>query len=413
MAAAVTAAAAASLAALLCASAAGAAGTGAFYAQSFDTAPAAATLASLGGALFFDPSLSASGRLACASCHDPQHAFGPADARPVQSGGADGRSPGLRAVPSLMYAQNLPPFSEHFVDDDGDDSLDQGPTGGRTWDGRAESAHEQARLPLFSPLEMANESPEALAARVRRSPQAPGLRAAFGDSVLGSPSRLLAAVLLALETFQQEPALFYPYTSKYDAWLRREDDLSAAEQRGLALFNDPLKGNCARCHPSAMKHGAFPQFTDFGYAAIGVPRNAAIPANADPRYFDLGLCGPLRTDLAGNAAYCGLFKTPSLRNVARREVFFHNGRFHDLKEVLRFYALRDARPQEWYPRTPQGTVRRFDDLPAAYQGNVDREAPFGAPRQGRLTEADLEDLLAFLNTLTDGYTPKRPPQPQH
>jgi cytochrome c peroxidase len=156
-----------------------------------------------------------------------------------------------------------------------------------------------------------------------------------------------------------------------------------------------------------MREHAFPQFTDFGYVAIGAPRNAAIPANADSRYFDLGLCGPLRTDLADRKEYCGFFRTPSLRNVATRRVFMHNGVFHRLEDVLRFYAERDTRPQKWYPRAKDGTVRKFDDLPPQYQGNVDHEAPFDrhAGDVPAFSDADIKDLLAFLNTLTDGFAP--------
>ena len=81
----------------------------------------------------------------------------PSNDLPVQRGGGDGRSFGVRAVPSLKYTQNVPPFTEHFIDDEGDDSVDQGPAGGRTWDGRSKSFHDQARLPLLSPFEMANK----------------------------------------------------------------------------------------------------------------------------------------------------------------------------------------------------------------------------------------------------------------
>ena len=65
---------------------------------------------------------------------------------PVQRGGSHPRQPGVRAVPSLMYEQNLPPFTEHFFEFwRGDDSVDQGPVGGAMWDGRAQSAHDQAK----------------------------------------------------------------------------------------------------------------------------------------------------------------------------------------------------------------------------------------------------------------------------
>ncbi len=212
------------------------------------------------------------------------------------------------------------------------------------------------------------------------------------------PARAFRGVLLALETYQQDPAEFYPYSSKYDAWLRREAALTPQEARGLAAFGDPARGNCVRCHPSGIRRGAFPAFTDFGYAALGVPRNPAIPANADGHYVDLGLCGPLRTDLAGQLRYCGLFRTPSLRNVATRRVFMHNGVFHRLQDVVRFYARRDA--------DPRGTPA-FDDLPPEYRGNVDRLPPFDR-RPGDppvLSDAEVADVVAFLRTLTDGYRP--------
>lgn len=376
-----------------------------FYANTFEKVPSAAAMTDVGRALFFDASLSASGKVACATCHDPRRAYGPPDESPVRRGGSDGRRFGVRAVPSLMYTQNIPPFTEHYFDDEGDDGIDQGPAGGRTWDGRAQSAHDQARLPLFSPFEMANASAGALIARVQRASYAAQLRGTFGGKVFDDTATAFKAVLMALEAFQQSPAEFYPYTSKYDAWLRHETSLSAGELRGLAAFNDPAKGNCARCHPSALRKGAFPQFTDFGYAAVGVPRNGAIPANSDSRYYDLGLCGPLRTDLADRKEYCGLFRTPSLRNVANRRVFFHNGVFHRLEDVVRFYAERDTQPQKWYSLSKSGVTLKFDDLPRQYAANIDTQPPFDrhAGDQPALSEGDIRDIVVFLNALTDGY----------
>jgi cytochrome c peroxidase len=380
-----------------------------FYANIFEKIPSAAAMTDIGRALFFDQSLSASGKMACASCHDPARAFGPPNDSPVQRGGRDGRRPGLRAVPSLTYTQNIPPFTEHYFDDEGDDGIDQGPAGGRTWDGRAQSAHDQARLPLLSPFEMANTSAEAVVASVRRGSYAAQFRAAFGDRVFDDEALAFKAVLMALETFQQSPAEFYPYSSKYDLWLRHETSLSSEETRGLAVFNDPAKGNCARCHPSAMRNGAFPQFTDFGYAAVGVPRNLGLPANSDRRYYDLGLCGPLRTDLADRKEYCGLFRTPTLRNVATRRVFFHNGAMHRLEDVVRFYAERDTQPQKWYPLGKNGVALKFDDLPVQYQGNVDTQPPFDRRigDQPALSETDIKDVVAFLSTLTDRHAAQK------
>jgi cytochrome c peroxidase len=380
-----------------------------FYANTFEKMPSAAALAALGRELFSDPALSASGKIACAGCHDPKHAFGPANGLPVQRGGGDGRSFGMRAVPSLMYTQNVPPFTEHFIDDEGDDSVDQGPAGGRTWDGRAQSFHDQARLPLFSPFEMANASADAVVLKVRHARYAGEFRAAFGEKIFDDGALAFKGILMALEAYQQSPAEFYPYSSKYDAWLRHEVSLSPQEARGLAAFIDPSKGNCARCHPAAARGGAFPQFTDFGFAAIGAPRNSSIPANADPQYYDLGLCGPLRTDLRDRKEYCGLFRTPGLRNVALRPVFFHNGVLHSLSDAVRFYAERDSQPQKWYPRGRDGSLAKFDDLPAAYLANVDRQAPFDR-REGEkpaMSEQDIEDVVAFLQTLSDGFDKRR------
>jgi cytochrome c peroxidase len=362
----------------------------AFYASKFERQPAPAELTALGRALFFDTTLSASGRMACSSCHDPAHAWGPPNARAVQLGGADMKTPGVRAVPSLRYEQDTPLFTEHFVDEEGGDSGDQGPAGGRDWDGRAASAHEQARAPLLSPFEMANRDSAAVIAKLRRSANAARFRAAFGAHALDSTAIAWTGLLLALEVFQQSPGDFYPYSSKYDAVLRGQAKLNDAELRGLAAFDDPARGNCSQCHPSAMRRGASPQFTDHGFAALGVPRNAAIPANSDPKYFDLGLCGPLRTDLSAHHEYCGMFKTPSLRNAATRKVFFHNGVFGTLEQVLHFYRQRGA---------------HFDDLPAAYRRNVTNDPPFGraGSDRPRFTDAESADIIAFLRTLTDGY----------
>jgi len=185
-----------------------------FYATRFERQPNPAELTELGRRLFNEPALSATGRMSCAACHSPQHAYGPPNALAVQWGGPDGRLQGLRAVPSLRYRQGTPPFNEHFSDNDGNDSLDQGPTGGRTWDGRANSAHEQAEMPLLSPLEMANRSPADVIARLAGSPSAAAFRATFGPQTLSQPDKAWKGLLWALEVFQQSPADFYPYTSR-------------------------------------------------------------------------------------------------------------------------------------------------------------------------------------------------------
>ena len=86
-----------------------------------------------------------------------------------------------------------------------------------------------------------------------------------------------------------------------------------------------------------------------------------------------------------------------------RRSFFHNGVYHSLEEVLRFYAWRDTHPGEFYPRDAAGVVRKFDDLPERYHANVNLDPPFDR-RPGdapALDDDEIADLIAFLHTLTD------------
>ena len=376
------------------------------YAPTLQRQPSVAQMTAMGRAMFFAPSLSVSGKLSCASCHSPEHAYGPPNGLAVQLGGPELKDAGTRAAPSLRYIQNAPAFSEHYHDDDGDDSIDAGPTGGRNWDGRAQSGHEQALAPLLSPREMGNRDAAAVVAKLRAGPLAAQFRRTYGEDIFEQPGQALRWALMSLEVFQESPADFYPYTSKYDAVLRNQATLSPQEARGLALFNDENKGNCASCHISQITPGgAFPQFTDYGLINIGVPRNTTLPANADPAFFDMGLCGPDRTDLMQHKEYCGSFKTPSLSNKAQRKVFFHNGSFTSLEQVLRFYVQRDTAPQKWYPKDRNGKLHKYDDLPPGLEANVNVEAPFDRKpgKRPALNEGEIADVIVFLRTLTDGY----------
>ena len=212
---------------------------------------------------------------------------------------------------------------------------------------------------------------------------------------------------LAAAQYQLEDAEFHSFDSKYDLVLAGRVALTGRELQGPALFNNPAKGNCAACHPSGRgADGAPPLFTDFTYDNIGVPRNPAIPAIADPAYYNLGLCGPFRSDLTQRADLCGAFKVPTLRNVAVSAPYLHNGRFKTLKEVVGFYVRRDTNPEEWYPLNADGSVNRFDDLPPQYHRNVNAtDVPYNR-RQGdapALTPDEIDLVVEFLNTLTDGY----------
>jgi len=366
--------------------------------------------AEVGRALFFDRSLSASGGIACATCHDPDHAYGPPDDLAVRPGGPTLADRGTRAVPSLRYSEYTPPYAD--VLDNPDGISQPGPGGGLTWDGRAATLAEQARIPLLAANEMANRDAADVVRKIAASPYADAFREAFGRDVFTHPNAAFEKALEALQAFQMEDSSFHPYNSKYDLYASNKigGTFTAEEKRGFAVYNDPKKGNCFACHYNgAGINGSVRLFTDYTYAAIGVPRNDEIPANRNPAYYDLGLCGRTDHPLPANAEYCGMFKTPTLRNVATRKVFFHNGRFRSLRDVIRFYNTRDTSPELWYP-VVGGVVRKFDDLPERYRRNIDRQAPLdGRPRGGTppMTDQDIDDLLAFLGTLTDGYTPAR------
>jgi len=356
-------------------------------------------VAKLGEAIFKDESLSASGRMACQTCHQPEHAHAALPTDAVSPGGPNLEKSGLRNSPSVRYASLTPAF--HF-------EADGTPVGGFFRDGRAASLADQARRPFLDPLEMANPSVASVIDKLSRATYVSEFMRVFGSDVLDDPSRAFDAVALALARYQAEDPDFRPFDSKYDAFLDGRAALTEQQLRGLALFNDPAKGNCAACHPSARgSDGSPPLFTDFTYDNLGVPRNAAIPANLDPAYVDLGLCGPQRTDLADRRELCGAFKVPSLRNVSRTAPYFHNGRFETLEEAIAFYVRRDTNPEEWYPTGPDG-VQKFDDLPPELHRNVNTtEAPYNRALgdEPALTPAEIADVVAFLKTLDDGYAP--------
>ena len=283
------------------------------------------------------------------------------------------------------------------------------PQGGLFWDGRAETLQEQALFPLLDPNEMDGGSIETVADKLRNAPYAPRFTDLFGPGVFGNTALLVSEAMFAVARYQIEDVSFHPYTSKYDYWLEGKARLSESELRGLQLFNDPNKANCAGCHTSAPTlDGLPPLFTDHQYEALGAPRNAALAANADPGYFDLGVCGPNRTDIAEQTQYCGMFTTPSLRNTATRRAFFHNGVFGSLEQVLDFYNFRDTNPDKIYPRAADGAAQKYDDLPAKYHANVDISDPPFDRRLGdppAMTPQDEADIIAFIKTLTDGYRP--------
>jgi cytochrome c peroxidase len=394
-------------------------------------------MAKLGKDIFFDTNLSSSGKLACASCHSPDHAYGPPTDAPVVLGGPDLKLSGLRAVPSLTYLERQLDFSigpEKEDENDNVAALSQQaevgktadrvqktatqaaqsavnivPQGGLFWDGRADTLQIQASGPMLDPREMDGGSIDIIAEKLRNAPYAKKFAALFGEQVFKDPKLLVAEATFAVSRYQIEEPGFHAYTSKYDYWLEGKARLNEAEMRGLSLFNDPEKANCAGCHSSQPSRDGYPpRFTDTQYEALGAPRNLALPDTKDPNYFDLGVCGPVRKDIAEQTQFCGMFKTPSLRNTAVRHVFFHNGVFHTLQEVMDFYNFRDTDPGKVYPVGADGKVAKYNDIPAQYHANVDVADPPFNRHPGEtpaMTAQDETDIIAFLQTLTDGYKP--------
>lgn len=354
--------------------------------------------AALGEQIFSDPTLSASGQMSCASCHVSLAAHAPANALPVQPGGPALDQQGSRQAPSIRYLATNTAF--HF---DGEGT----PTGGFFWDGRAASLQEQAGAPFLNPVEMALPSQDAVVDRLTLAPYAETFRQVFGAGIFSNPGIAFERMTFAIQQFEKESAALHGFTSKYDAVLDGKATLSEQELRGLALFNNPQKGNCAACHPSGRNaDGSHPLFTDFSYDALGVPRNPDIPKNADPSWFDLGLCARPAGDMAARPDLCGAFKVPSLRNVTQRRSYFHNGYFHDLKTALQFYVQRDTDPEKWYPAI-SGAVQKFNDLPPRYHTNVNTtEAPYNRKPgdEPALSDSEIDDVIAFLQTLNDGYS---------
>jgi cytochrome c peroxidase len=396
-------------------------------------------MATLGRDIFFDTSLSSSGKMACASCHSPEHAYGPPNDGPVMLGGAAMELPGARAVPSLTYLDRQPNFSigpddlinetvtltqmaemgktadrvQKTATQSAQSAKNIVPQGGLFWDGRADTLQMQATGPMLDPREMDGGSIEAIAEKLRHAPYANKFAALFGENIFKpvNTNRLVDQATFAVGRYQLEEPSFHPYTSKYDYWLEGKARLSEAEMRGYRLFNDPDKANCAGCHTSQpSREGYPPRFTDTQYEALAAPRNAALVDTRDPSYFDLGACGPIRKDITDQTQFCGMFKTPSLRNTAVRRTFFHNGVFHTLQEVMDFYNFRDTNPEKVYPLDADGKVQMFNDIPQQYHANVDvSDPPFDRHLGDKpaMTDQDEADIIAFMKTLTDGYKPEQ------
>jgi cytochrome c peroxidase len=352
----------------------------------------------LGRAIFFDTTLSEPEGTSCASCHDPEHAF--AGNNGSSTGVALGSRPGhfaRRNTPSVLYMRYVPAFRYALEDDD---DLEESPFGGFGWIGRADSVADFTRLPLLDANEMNGGSPASVLTKVRKASYAPELSHEY-PGALGEPEAAMRALGDAVQAFLTSDAMS-PFSSRFDDFVRGRGTLTPLEMRGLKTFESPEKGACNACHIvyDAWNRPEASLFTNFGYDALAVPRNRAVAANADPERYDVGLCERTQPHLpSSDAKWCLRFRTPSLRNVAVRERFMHNGQFTTLRQAVAFYATRSTNPERWYA---PGT--KFDDAPASYRHNVNTVS---LPYNGRegdapvLNDEDIDAIVAFLETLTD------------
>jgi cytochrome c peroxidase len=281
-----------------------------------------------------------------------------------------------------MYMMFAPPL--HF------DLKEGGWSGGQFWDGRAATLADQAGPPMLNPVEMNNASKEDVVAKVQAGPLKKMMEQVYGPNVFDDPNIAFADIRDAIAAFEKTP-VFAPFSSKFDAYLAGRTTLTAEEADGLALYNG--KAKCGNCHFTTSPPGTNipPLLTDFGYDNIGLPKN---PANKfytdDPAFnpdgasfIDRGL-----GKVTGNPADDGKFKASTLRNVALTAPYFHNGFAANLTEAVQFYNKRDS--GIFGPPEIPGTINTTDF------GNLG------------LTDQEVAHVVAFLNTLTDGWQPAGP-----
>ena len=257
-----------------------------------DNPPTASSIV-LGRRLFYDANLSKDKSISCSSCHDPQRGFADPRERSLGVGGATG----LRHAPSLLNAAYLPLLF---------------------WDGRARSLEAQVGVPMADPLEM-NQAHEAAVAKLRRDPSYKTLfRNAFGSDEI-SMKRVENALASFERTLLSGNSAFDRY--KYQG---RKDALSAAQIRGLAAFEDPLRGNCASCHTIGRKYALF---TDGEFHNTG----EGVGDNEQP-------LDPGRYRVTGLDKDRGSFLTPSLRDVALTAPYMHDGKVATLEGTFEHNA---------------------------------------------------------------------------
>ena len=412
-------------------------------------APALSPLERLGKSLFFDKISTPARSMSCASCHAPQAGFVGAIAGSNLHGavyrGAERTRFGDRKPPSSTYASYSPVF--HF------DAATGEFVGGNFWDGRATGERlgsptaEQALGPHLNPVEQNMPGKQAVCEHVRRSSYAPLFEQVYGraslDCSVGGVDLTYDRFGLAMGAFQASVEVS-PFSSRFDAYWRacmaavadaeacgttELDALPLAEAKGVLdpggiLTDQEFAGllefgeYCSACHVSHEPgpHGGPPLFTNHRFSNIGVPKNPENPFyGMDDVYLDDGTpINPLgadwvdrglgaflrtRVEWAGlAAANDGKFRVPTVRNVDKRpgagfpKAYMHNGALKSLAEVVHFYNTRDVAAAGW----PAPEV----------SANVNRDLFEGKPMGNFELSAEAEaSIVAFLRTLSDGYSP--------
>lgn len=329
----------------------------------------------LGEHLFFDPRLSPSGKVLCATCHAPFRAW------------QDGRARALGLAETDRNTQSLLDVRSHRW---------------FGWDGAGDSLWAQSLRPILDPREMGGSAAQA-AALVRGDPQlACRYEKAFGAPPPAVDAAVLAGIGKALAAFQETLVSGRSPFDEFRDALEKGDRAAAARypaaaQRGLRIFVG--RGNCSVCHFG-------PAFTNGEFHDVGVP--FFVRGGVDPgRHGGLkklqaspfNLLGEFNDDRSGAAAVktrqvaaehrnFGEFKVPSLRNVARTAPYMHNGSLATLADVVRHYS--EVSPDRLHS---------------------DGEA---LVRPLRLTAAESSDLVAFLESLSErasALPPRRPGPP--
>ena len=376
----------------------------------------------LGKFIFFDVNLSANNNESCASCHAPEVGFtGPLadiNAHGAVYEGSDLGMFGNRKPPSAAYATVSPIFHMDkkglFI-------------GGNFWDGRATGeklgnpAADQAQGPFLNPLEQALSTPADVVTRVCAASYGDLFRQVWGSTICDSENVDAAydAIGLSIAAYEASPEV-NAFTSKYDLAFKGKVKLTKLEQKGFALFQG--KGGCKACHSSTGQNALF---TDFTFDNLGVPKNRENPFYYADSVFnplghdwiDLGLGDFLetRTDYADYADdNMGMQKVPTLRNVGKGsceaepdnpdcivKAYGHNGYFKSLWSIVHFYNTRDVLdtcPSD-YTEADALANNCWPAPEVSENVNDDELGDLG------LTFEEEQAIVAFLMTLSDGYTP--------